>query len=72
MNMQDLQNLSKAVHDRTGMAFQTTYFMDGTTDLKINDTFVFQHTDKFTLTGGAKSLDEVGAFLNGILFGVDY
>jgi len=72
MNMQDIQDLVEAVDKRTGLAFQTTYFMDGTTDLRINGSYVFQNPEKFTDGNGAKSLEQVGAFLNGILFGMDY
>jgi hypothetical protein len=72
MNLQDISNLIDAVDERTGLTFQHYTYMDGTSDLKINGQFIFQHVDKFTLTGGAKSLDQLGAFLNGILFGMDY
>ena len=72
MNLQDIADLRDAVDARTGLQFQHHTFMDGTTDLKIDDMFVFRNTDKFTLTGGAKNLEEIGAFLNGILFGMDY
>jgi len=71
-NMQSIRDLVEAVHDRTGMAFQTTYFMDGTSDLKINGSWVFDPKDKEPYSGGANNLEEIGAFLNGILFGVDY
>ena len=82
MNMQDIQDLIAAVDKRTGLTFQTFYFMDGTSDLKINNSFVFrpsnngkgfdEETGYHEATGGAKSLDIIGAFLNGILFGMDY
>ena len=71
-NMQSIRDLVEAVHHRTGMAFQTTYFMDGTSDLKINGTWVFDPKNKEPYSGGANNLEEIGAFLNGILFGADY
>ena len=71
-NMQSIRDLVEAVDKRTGLAFQTTYFMDGTSDLKINGTWVFDPQDKEPYSGGAKNLEEIGAFLNGILFGMDY
>ena len=71
-NMQSIQELVEAVDKRTGLSFGTTYFMDGTVDLKIDGSFVFRKQGKFTLTGGAKNLEEIAAFLNGILFGTDY
>ena len=70
--MQSIRDLVDAVEKRTGMAFQTTYFMDGTSDLKINGSWVFDPKNKETFSGGADNLEEIGAFLNGILFGVDY
>ena len=77
MEIEDISNLINSVDERTGLTFQHYIFMDGTTDLKINGQFIFQNVDKFTTTkftlrGGAKSLDQLGAFLNGILFGMDY
>ena len=79
--MNDIKELTEAVDKRTGLAFQTYYFMDGTSDLKINGSFVFRPSNNnkgwnedgyHEATGGAKSLDTIGAFLNGILFGMDY
>ena len=70
-NMQSIRDLVDAVDKRTGLAFQTVYFMGGTSDLKIDNTFVFTK-DKEPSEGGADNLEEIGAFLNGILFGMDY
>ena len=69
MDMQDIQNLTTLVYKKTGLAFTTVYFMDETKDLKIDGDYVFRNHDiKVSLTGGAKSLDQLGAFLNGVLF----
>ena len=71
MNMQDLQKLSDKVMNKTGLAFHTTYFMDGTIDLKMNDQWVFDPEGTEPYSGGAKNLEEVAAFFNGLLFGWD-
>ena len=77
-NMQSIRELVEAVDKRTGLSFGTTYFMDGTVDLKINGTWVFAPDNKEPSvnhklqSGGAKNLEEIAAFLNGILFGMDY